>query len=106
MIILLRPENGAWNIEHYRGRSELLFSGTVAASENTVKYQVRKYRNYVITDGKDYPAGWDERWDITLTRHADGRYSGSTQYTWIESGYWDRDEQYTCTAILSQPVQI
>ncbi|HLL45914.1 MAG TPA: hypothetical protein VK399_04375, partial [Longimicrobiaceae bacterium] len=80
--------------------------GAAAASGNTVNYQVRKYHSAILTDGKDYRAVSDERWDITLTRNADGRYSGKTQYTWIESGYWDRNEHYSCTAIMSQPIPI
>ena len=104
--ILLRPENGGWNVQHYQSLDQLLFSGAAAASGNTVNYQVRKYHSAILTDGKDYRAVSDERWDITLTRNADGRYSGKTQYTWIESGYWDRNEHYSCTAIMSQPIPI
>lgn len=106
VMILLRPEIGAWNIQHYQNGDQLLFSGAVAPTGNSVRYQTQRYRSGVITDGKEYAAISDERWDISLTRNANGGYSASTQYTWIESGYWDRNEQYTCTAIMSAPTPI
>jgi hypothetical protein len=103
--IVLRPYNGAWNIEHYQVGS-YFYQGTVVPSGNTGRYQFRLYRNSTLTDGKDYPVVWDERWDVSLTKATIGKYSASAQYTRIESGYWERNDQYTCTAVFSQTTEI
>ncbi|HEX2218271.1 MAG TPA: hypothetical protein VHG35_05665 [Gemmatimonadales bacterium] len=88
-VVTLRPADDGWNVTHTAGHT---YTVTVP-SANPIRYRPRVYAEYMV--GGIFSTS-DESWDITWTRNSDGKYAGTADIVWIETGFWIKDERKRC----------